>query len=47
MPQDQVQPQPAPAARRGWWTALQFVIGLLVIAGVAVAIIALYMRYYQ
>lgn len=37
----------ASKARGGWWTALQFIIGLLVIVGVAAAIIALYMRYYQ
>jgi len=31
----------------GWSVVLQFIIGLLVIAGVAAAIVALYIRYYQ
>ena len=31
----------------GWRTILQFVVGLLIIAGVAFAIVALYIRYYQ
>ena len=31
----------------GWKVFLQFVVGLLVIAGVAAAIVALYIRYYQ
>lgn len=35
------------APRRGWWVVLQFVIGLAVIAGVAFAIVWLYVRYYQ
>lgn len=39
----------APERRSGgtWRTVLQFVIGLLIIAGVAFAIVALYIRYYQ
>jgi hypothetical protein len=48
----QAQPQDAvrSSKRRGggaWRVVLQFVIGLLVIAGVAAAIVALYIRYYQ
>ena len=31
----------------GWRVVLQFVVGLLVIAGVAAAIVALYVKYYQ
>jgi hypothetical protein len=31
----------------GWRVVLQFLVGLLVIAGVAAAIVALYIRYYQ
>jgi len=40
-------PQRASGARRAWLVVLQFVIGLLVIVGVAAAIVALYLRYYQ
>jgi hypothetical protein len=48
-------PAPAPATqtagskgkRRGWLVLLQFVIGLLIIVGVAAAIVMLYMKYYQ
>lgn len=42
--------RPAKASKRsrsGWWTVLQFVVGLLVIIGVAAAVVALYIRYYQ
>jgi hypothetical protein len=53
-PQSAPVAAPAPAAKPkrarmsgGWRTVLQFVIGLLVIAGVAAAVIALYLRYYQ
>jgi hypothetical protein len=48
--QDQRQQRPAKSkGRKGgtWKVVLQFVIGLLVIAGVAAAIVALYVRYYQ
>jgi hypothetical protein len=31
----------------GWRVAVQFIVGLLVIVGVAAAIVALYVRYYQ
>lgn len=31
----------------GWRVVLQFVVGLLVIAAVAAAIVVLYIRYYQ
>jgi len=31
----------------GWRVALQFFVGLVVIVGVAAAIVALYVRYYQ
>jgi hypothetical protein len=48
------QKQPKPRKQRkqrtgggAWRVVLQFVIGLLVIAGVAAAIVALYIRYYQ
>ena len=37
----------APAKRGGWRVVVQFVVGLLVIVGVAAAIVALYVRYYQ
>ncbi len=39
----------APAAPRtsAWKIVLQFIVGLLVIAGVATAIVALYVKYYQ
>jgi hypothetical protein len=40
----------APRAERkskGWQVVLQFVIGLFVIAGVAAAIVALYIKYYK
>ncbi|HSX00714.1 MAG TPA: hypothetical protein VLF67_00595 [Candidatus Saccharimonas sp.] len=40
-------PEPARGRRRGWWIVLQFVIGLAIIAGVAAAIVVLYIRYYQ
>lgn len=48
----QTQPVPAaeaPSGRKGtgWQTVLQFVAGLLVIAGVAAAVVWLYIRYYQ
>jgi hypothetical protein len=33
--------------RRGWRVAAQFLVGLLVIAAVAAAIVGLYVRYYQ
>ena len=50
-PQQAVQrseaPQPAAAKGGGWRVLLQFVVGILVIAGVAAAIVALYIRYYQ
>ena len=43
--------QPAPVRTKrgggGWKVVLQFVIGLLVIAGVAAAIVWLYIKYYQ
>ncbi len=39
--------EPPQPRRRVWLVVLQFVIGLLVIAGVAAAIVALYLRYYQ
>ena len=47
-PQPQAQPKVKPArARRGaWMVVLQFVVGLLVIAGVAAAIVWLYIKYY-
>jgi len=46
--QAQAQTQAAPAKKGGGWkVALQFVIGLLVIAGVAAAIVYLYIKYYQ
>jgi hypothetical protein len=38
---------PMPRKTAGWKVALQFVVGLLVIVGVAAAIVALYVRYYQ
>jgi hypothetical protein len=48
--QPQTKPKRQKRQRRGgggWRVVLQFVIGLLVIAGVAAAIVALYIRYYQ
>ncbi|HEX3082424.1 MAG TPA: hypothetical protein VHQ86_04165, partial [Candidatus Saccharimonadia bacterium] len=47
-----MQEAPMPKAKRrkrggGWMVALQFVVGLLVIAGVAAAIVWLYIKYYQ
>lgn len=54
--QAQPQPQPQAAAQQpkpersgggAWRVVLQFVVGLAVIAGVAAAIVALYIRYYQ
>jgi hypothetical protein len=53
------RPQPAPRQQRAeadepmprktaaWKVVLQFVVGLIVIVGVAAAIVALYVRYYQ
>ena len=42
------QAKPASAKRGGGWkVVLQFVIGLLVIVGVAAAIVMLYIKYYQ
>lgn len=41
------QAAPRPKSSRAFWVALQFIIGLLVIAGVAAAIVMLYVRYYQ
>lgn len=41
------QAAPRPKGNRALWVALQFIIGLLVIAGVAAAIVMLYVRYYQ
>jgi hypothetical protein len=48
------QRQPKPRKQRkqrsgggAWRVVLQFVVGLLVIAGVAAAIVALYIRYYE
>ena len=53
-PATMAQPAQAPAEKRakqrksgGWRVAMQFVIGLLVIIGVAAAIVALYVKYYQ
>jgi hypothetical protein len=53
----QSRQQPAPVraqrpvrqktSRTGWRIALQFIVGLAVIAGVAFAIVWLYVRYYQ
>lgn len=45
----QPQPRPAQPQRRGggWRVVVQFIVGLLVIVGVAAAIVALYVRYYQ
>ena len=46
--QPQSQPTAAPAKKSSkWMVVLQFVIGLLVIAGVAAAIVYLYIKYYQ
>ncbi|MDB5179037.1 MAG: hypothetical protein JWN01_980 [Patescibacteria group bacterium] len=47
--QQPAQSQPQASSRRGggWRVVAQFVIGLLVIIGVAAAIVALYVRYYQ
>jgi hypothetical protein len=54
---EQYDEAPAPKAKRrgrqpgsgggAWKIVLQFVIGLAVIAGVAAAIVALYIKYYQ
>jgi hypothetical protein len=46
------QDQPAPAPKRakrggGWKIVVQFIVGLAVIAGVAAAIVWLYIKYYQ
>lgn len=41
------QQKPAKKKGNGWKIALQFIIGLLVIVGVAAAIVALYVKYYQ
>jgi hypothetical protein len=38
---------PAKPRKGGWRVVLQFIVGLLVIIGVAAAIVALYIRYYQ
>jgi hypothetical protein len=45
----QQPPQPKPVRKRGgaWRVVLQFIVGLLVIVGVAAAIVLLYVRYYQ
>lgn len=40
-------PHKAKGRRGGLWTVLQFVVGLAVIVGVAWAVVALYIRYYQ
>ena len=52
--QEQLVPPKGKRARKpkrqgsgAWKVVLQFVIGLLVIAGVAAAIVALYIKYYQ
>jgi hypothetical protein len=49
--EEMVAPARAPKRRRKsggtWKVVLQFVIGLGVIAGVATAIVVLYLRYYQ
>jgi len=48
--QAEPEPQAKPASAKrggGWKVALQFVIGLLVIVGVAAAIVLLYIKYYQ
>jgi hypothetical protein len=41
------QPKPPREGGSAWKVVLQFVVGLLVIAGVAAAIVALYIKYYQ
>jgi cytoskeletal protein RodZ len=41
------QPKPSREGGGAWKVVLQFVVGLLVIAGVAAAIVALYIKYYQ
>lgn len=54
-PDQYQQPAPEQSQRKpkrakkggGWRVVLQFVIGLLVIAAVASAIVVLYIRYYQ
>jgi hypothetical protein len=46
-PAPRVQTGRAPRKTAGWKVALQFVFGLIVIVGVAFAIVALYVRYYQ
>jgi hypothetical protein len=39
---------PRPARKsKGWQVVLQFVVGLVVIVGVAAAIVALYIKYYK
>ena len=40
-------PSTVPKKGNGWKIILQFVIGLVVILGVAVSIVALYVKYYQ
>jgi len=39
--------RPGGKKRGGWWVALQFIVGLLVIVAVATAVVVLYIRYYQ
>ncbi len=36
-----------PKRTSGWKVALQFIVGILVIVGVAAAVVALYIKYYQ
>jgi len=45
-PKQQVRKAPAKSGG-GWKIVLQFVVGLLVIVGVAASIVFLYIKYYQ